>query len=249
MQKERILISLENVSVEYDDKPILENICLDVVSNRVVTLIGPNGAGKSTLAKVILGLINPTCGVVHRDPKMNMGYVPQKFHIDKLMPISVSRFLNLYAKPSQDTYEKAINKSKVTKLLKHQLHHLSGGEMQRVLMAQALMREPDLLVLDEPSQGMDISAQSELYQLIKDIKSDYNVGVVLISHDLHFVMQGTDEVICLNKHVCCHGAPKDVRKTPEYAKAFGIKSEGMTMYIHEHDHVHHLDGGVSGDHE
>lgn len=244
MQDNRLL-RLKDVCVHRQGKVILEKVSIDIFSNKIVTLIGPNGAGKSTLAKAILGLINPTSGVISKEDDLKLGYVPQKFHVDKLIPITVKRFLHLYAAPIEKLYKKNIKLLKLAELENSLLYSLSGGEMQRVLIAQSLMGEPDLLVLDEPAQGMDIWAQSELYDLLQLVKSEYKLGIFIISHDLHFVMQGTDEVVCLNKHICCHGEPEHVQKQAEYLKAFGIKPGSMSMYVHHHDHTHHFSGEIT----
>jgi zinc transport system ATP-binding protein len=247
VQEHTNLVRLTNISMVCQNKKILDCINFDIVSNRILTLIGPNGAGKSTVARIILGLLAPTSGEVYKKPGIKLGYVPQNFHVDKLIPITVARFLQLYGKFNEKIYVETTELLKLNRLLGLSLYNLSGGEMQRVLIAQALMNQPDLLVLDEPAQGMDISAQAELYELMKLVKAKYKLGIFMISHDLHLVMQGTDEVICLNKHICCHGAPEEIQKQPEYLRTFGIDSASISMYVHNHDHVHHFNGEVTGD--
>lgn len=243
--QENVLLKLEEICLHYQGKIVLDKVSFELHPNRVVTLIGPNGAGKSTLAKLILGLLTPSSGRVTTKHNIKFGYVPQRFHVDRLIPITVSRFLHLYTSVKKSIYDKNIELLKLTELKDSMLYSLSGGEIQRVLIAQSLMSRPDLLVLDEPAQGMDISAQSELYELLQLVKSEYELGVFIISHDLHFVMQGTDEVICLNKHICCHGEPEHVQQKTEYLQAFGIKPGSMSMYVHHHDHKHHFNGEIT----
>ena len=241
------LLSIENMSLIIDGQTILEKISLDVVSNKIITLIGPNGAGKSSLAKVILGLYKPTSGKVSKKDNLRVGYVPQNFTVDQLIPITVHRFLQIYT-TSSSAIAHAVSLLGVDKLLPRRLQTLSGGERQKVLLAQSLLCSPELLVLDEPSQGMDITAQAEFYRLIKLVKEELGCAVVMISHDLHFVMAGTDHVVCLNKHLCCHGDPKHVKSDPAFKKIFGDLNPESELYVHIHDHVHHADGGVT-DHD
>ena len=238
------LASLENVSLRLQGKQILHDVSLELQAQQVLTVIGPNGAGKSTLVKILLGLQGVDRGTVWRRPNLRIGYVPQKMHIDSLMPLSVLRFVQLAGGRPAD----ALNMLKITgvaDLAQQAVQYLSGGEFQRVLLARALMKKPELLVLDEPAQGIDITGQSDLYELIASLKEANGFGVLMVSHDLHLVMQKTDHVLCLNQHICCHGEPDDVSKHPEYLRLFGsIPTEGLAVYSHNHNHCHDLHGDV-----
>lgn len=233
------LIILKNIYVNFSDRSILHDISLSLNANRIITLIGPNGAGKSTLIRVILGLIQPTSGKVLRSSHISIGYVPQKLSLNKLLPITVERFMQL------SRYRKTTNILKILKRVKAEsfryfsLKKLSGGEMQRVLLARALLNNPDLLVLDEPVQGVDVMGQLDLYNLIHCIRNELNCTILIVSHDLNFVMARTDHVICLNKHICCSGSPKKVFKNLEFISIFGLERiQEIAVYHHRHDHIH-----------
>lgn len=238
------LMSAESVSVSFNGQSVLNNISLKMAPEQIITLIGPNGAGKSTLVKVLLGLIKPDSGVVTRQAGLRVGYMPQRLHIDPSLPISVERFLRL-ANASRSAVAAALAEVDIEYLVKSPLQNISGGEMQRVLLARALLRQPQLLVLDEPAQGVDISGQAEIYQLISTIRDRHHCGVLMVSHDLHLVMAKTDTVICLNHHVCCHGHPEQVSNDPSYIQLFGKKeSESLAIYHHDHDHQHDIHGDI-----
>jgi zinc transport system ATP-binding protein len=210
-----------------------------------VTLIGPNGAGKTSLVKIVLGLVPPTSGEIERLEGIRIGYMPQRLQVDQSMPVSVSRFLSLGANARADRIDDALKEVGASVLKDSQLFALSGGELQRVLLARALIQEPQLLVLDEPAQGVDVNGQAELYRLIADIRDRHGCGILLVSHDLHLVMSATDEVICLNQHVCCHGHPEQVSNDPAYLELFGKKdAETLAVYTHHHNHSHDLAGDV-----
>ncbi|GAB6053707.1 zinc ABC transporter ATP-binding protein ZnuC [Magnetospira thiophila] len=214
----------------------------------MVTLVGPNGAGKTTLVRVLLGLVQPSSGRVVRRPHLKIGYMPQKVQVDDTLPLTVHGFLDL-ANPRRRRERTRLlplaEEVGVTALLDSPIQGISGGEMQRVLLARALIREPDLLVLDEPVQGVDVNGQAELYQLIADIRRHHGCGVLMISHDLHLVMAATDHVVCLNGHVCCSGHPAIVSRDPGFVGLFGDSvASSMALYQHHHDHAHDLQGHV-----
>lgn len=233
------LIELKNVSVDIHKRRLLQSIDLTLCSNEIVTLIGPNGAGKSTLMKVILGLIKPSSGERIKHREYSVGYVPQKLSIDPTLPLNVDRFLRLAGPFSKSDRSEALQQVNAAHLSRNSMLSLSGGEFQRVLLARALLRKPRLLALDEPSQGMDITGQGELFRLIKEIREELGCCVLMVSHDLHLVMSGTDKVICLNQHICCSGLPDTVSNHPEYIQLFGkTEVENLALYTHNHDHTH-----------
>lgn len=235
------------------DAPILQAINLTISKGKITTIIGPNGAGKTTLLKLMLDLLQPTFGVIERDQSMRVGYLPQQLKLNPLLPITVERFLQL-----QSSGSNAVLAPKIDNIL-HQvggchlknrwMRVLSGGEMQRVLLARALMQSPDLLVLDEPAQGVDVMGQAELYQLIAGLRDQIGCGVVLVSHDLHLVMAASDEVICLNRHICCFGSPSDVQSHPTYAQLFGTKTEAASLAVYTHHHTHRHDESCTKEHD
>ena len=233
------LIRLQSISKTFADKPVLQNISMAVNTSEITTIIGPNGAGKSSLVRIILGLTPPDSGTIHRAEDLIIGYMPQKLHIDPTLPISTCRFLQL-ANTSHDACHKALDLVGISELKNTPFHRLSGGEMQRALLARAILREPNLLVLDEPVQGVDLSGQNQLYSLIGELSKSLNCGIIMVSHDLHLVMSATDHVICLNHHICCQGKPEQVTQDPAYLDIFGKTS----IYNHQHDHQHSLQGKV-----
>ncbi len=236
------LISFEKVSFQSRNKSILHNISFELNTRSVTTLIGPNGAGKSTLVKLAAGLLRPSSGNVYRAKGMRIGYMPQKLFLDSSMPIKVSRFLSLANTEKHARYQ-AVELLKIEHLIQYQIHDLSGGELQRVLLARAILRKPNVLVLDEPLQGIDITGQTELYQLIASLRDDLSCAVFMVSHDLHLVMAQTDTVLCLNGHICCHGKPESVTQHPEYLKLFGTQAaQNIAVYSHHHDHHHTMRG-------
>jgi zinc transport system ATP-binding protein len=239
MTQENLLIQLKDISFSLKGQDILKDINLEVSRGEIVTIIGPNGAGKTTLFRSILGLIKPTSGSLWKTPNLKIGYMPQKLHIEQTLPLTVRRFLSLKDKTSQTELIQALASVRASTLIDRSLHVLSGGEMQRVLLARALIGKPDLLVLDEPVQGVDINGQQELYQFIGDLRIELNCGILLVSHDLHLVLASSDQVICLNQHVCCAGQPAKVILDPEYTALFGTRAaEHLALYTHHHDHVH-----------
>ncbi|MCB1648365.1 MAG: zinc ABC transporter ATP-binding protein ZnuC [Pseudomonadales bacterium] len=239
------LVKASNISVQFADRQVLQNVNLSVHQGQIVTLIGPNGAGKTTLIRVILGLLPVQSGSVEKPAGLRIGYMPQKLHIEPTMPITVRRFLELAQRKDAEPIGRLLEEVQVSHLMDHQLGSISGGEMQRVLLARALSQSPQLLVLDEPAQGVDVAGQADLYQLINDIRTSHHCGVLMISHDLHLVMAKTDEVVCLNHHICCHGRPEQVSVDPSYLALFGKKeAKNLAVYTHHHNHHHDLTGEV-----
>lgn len=239
------LVKAKNISIQFGDRQVLQHVNLSVLQGQIVTLIGPNGAGKTTLIRVILGLLPVQSGTVEKQPGLRIGYMPQKLHIEPTMPITVRRFLQLAQRDGTEPIGRLLEEVQVSHLMEHQLGSISGGEMQRVLLARALSQSPQLLVLDEPAQGVDVAGQADLYQLINDIRTVHQCGVLMISHDLHLVMAKTDEVVCLNHHICCHGRPEQVSVDPSYLALFGKKeAKNLAVYTHHHNHHHDLTGEV-----
>ncbi len=239
------LIELKNAGVYRDGRWLVRDVDLSVEHGEIVTLIGPNGAGKSTAAKMALRILKPDEGTVSHKVGLRIGYVPQKINIDRTLPLSVERLMTLTGPLSRKEIDAALEAVGIPHLAKAETAHLSGGEFQRALMARALARKPDIMVLDEPVQGVDFSGEAALYELIAKLRSDTGCGVLLISHDLHLVMAATDRVICLNGHVCCSGTPRDVTASPEYVRLFGSRAVGpLAVYEHHHDHTHLPDGRV-----
>lgn len=244
-----LLASLKSIRVQFGDKPVLDNINLDLHKGQITTLIGPNGAGKSTLVKVLLGLNKRFDGTLSFIGKPKIGYVPQKLRLNDTLPLSVERFLKLAGKYSKQERLEALKLVGASHLLNNNMHRLSGGENQRVLLARALLQRPDLLVLDEPAQGVDVQGQIDLYNLIDHLRHRFNCAVLMVSHDLHLVMAKTDHVVCLHHHVCCSGTPAAVSEHPSYIALFGHRSrESLAFYQHDHHHHHDLSGDpVAGD--
>ena len=239
------LVKADDISIQFGDRQVLQNVSLTVKQGQVLTLIGPNGAGKTTLVRIILGLVKPQSGRIEKPKNLRIGYMPQKLHVEATMPITVRRFLELARHKMGAPIDAILEEVQITHLMNHQLRSISGGEMQRVLLARALSQQPQLLVLDEPAQGVDVAGQAELYQLINDIRARHNCGVLMISHDLHLVMAKTDEVVCLNHHICCHGRPEQVSIDPSYLALFGKKeAKNLAVYTHNHNHHHDLTGDV-----
>jgi len=237
-----ILATLKHVNLSLGGRAILQDISLELHAGKVLTIIGPNGAGKSTLLRVLLGLQDIDSGEVTRQPSLRIGYVPQKIMINALMPLKVSCFIALVGDKEVDSVLAEVG---ISHLADQAVQSISGGEFQRVLLARALMRKPQLLVLDEPAQGVDMMGQGALYEKIAQLKNQHDFAVLMVSHDLHVVMQQTDQVLCLNQHVCCSGLPEDVSKHPAYQRLFGDMPEtGLAIYTHNHDHQHDLHGNV-----
>lgn len=238
------LIHLQQISVGFRQESVLEKVQLAVNAGEIVTLIGPNGAGKTTLVRVVLGLLKPDNGSVWRKPKLRIGYMPQKLTVDPTLPLSVLRFLRLVPGVDRAAALAALAEVGAEQVIDSPLQNISGGELQRVLLARALLRKPELLVLDEPVQGVDVAGQAELYRLITELRDRYGCGVLMVSHDLHLVMSTTDQVVCLNRHVCCSGHPEQVSGDPAFVELFGQDAQSLAIYHHHHDHSHDLHGAV-----
>ncbi|MCK5875739.1 MAG: zinc ABC transporter ATP-binding protein ZnuC [Alcanivoracaceae bacterium] len=243
------LIDLRQISLQRDGQTILDRVDLQLVPGRITTLIGPNGAGKTCLARIALGLMQPSAGTIQRRPRLRTGYMPQKLRIDESLPLTVDRFLWLAQPGHEDDRIAALKRTGVAHVRDRAVQKLSGGELQRVLLARAILRKPDLLVLDEPAQGVDVVGQNALYGLLADVRDELGCGILLISHDLHLVMAATDQVVCLQHHVCCHGTPEAVRLDPAYLALFAgqhVPADNLAVYTHDHDHDHDLHGNVHG---
>ena len=242
--EKNILVKLNNVGIQQNDKWLVKGVSLEVEKGKIVTLIGPNGSGKSTTAKIALGIYKNIEGSVEKFTN-NVGYVPQKISIDWTLPLRVKDFMVLTDNIKDELIGEALSLTGVIHLKEKNLGNLSGGEFQRVLLARAISKKPELLVLDEPVQGVDFTGEIALYELIKKISEKLNCGILLISHDLHTVMSATDHVVCLNGHVCCSGSPKDVARNNEYKALFGEQaSQTLAVYEHKHDHEHSIDGKI-----
>ena len=241
---QNILVKLNETGLRIDDKWLVKGVSLQVEKGKIVTLIGPNGSGKSTTAKIALGIYKKIDGSVEKYTT-KVGYVPQKISIDWTLPLRVNDFMVLTENLDNEIIDEALSLTGVIHLKDKNLGDLSGGEFQRVLLARAISKKPDLLVLDEPVQGVDFTGEIALYELIKKISDELNCGILLISHDLHTVMTATDHVVCLNGHVCCPGSPMDVAKNNEYKALFGEQaSQILSRYEHRHDHIHTDEGKI-----
>lgn len=239
------LITLEKINVRIDERDILKNVDFSLQEKEIVTLIGPNGAGKSTLIKIILGIIQPNSGKILSHKQLKLAYVPQKFNPSHSLPLRVKDLLNL-EKCDKAIKAEIIRDTGITKLQDSKVQQLSGGERQRVLLARALLRQPNVLVLDEPMQGLDIQSEAELYDYVRSLPDRYGCSVLIVSHDLQWVMQGTQRVICLNKHICCSGLPESIKNHPEYLALFGTN---RAFYQHHHDHCAHGDAATACQHD
>ena len=239
------LVKLDNVGVFRDDKWLVKGVSLEINKQEIVTLIGPNGSGKTTTGKLILDILQPDEGSVSLNTK-KISYVPQKINIDWAIPLRVIDFMNITSKLNKSKLIESLELTGVDHLIHKNLLNLSGGEFQRVMIARAIAKEPELLILDEPVQGVDFNGEIKLYNLIKEISDEIKCGILLISHDIHFVMSSTDHVICLNGHVCCSGTPNDVAKNPAYIELFGeTAASAISLYRHDHNHTHNEDGSIS----
>ncbi|ANR76947.1 zinc ABC transporter ATP-binding protein ZnuC [Kosakonia sacchari] len=239
------LVTLENITVAFGQRRVLSDISLNLHAGKILTLLGPNGAGKSTLVRVVLGLVAPDSGLIKRDKTLRIGYVPQKLHLDSTLPLTVGRFMRLRPGTSKGDIIPALKRVQAAHLVDAPMQKLSGGETQRVLLARALLNRPQLLVLDEPTQGVDVNGQVALYNLIDQLRKELDCAVLMVSHDLHLVMAKTDEVLCLNHHICCSGTPEVVSMHPEFISMFGQRgAEQLGIYRHNHNHRHDLQGRI-----
>ncbi|MBN2646174.1 MAG: ATP-binding cassette domain-containing protein [Thiotrichales bacterium] len=236
----QLLLQARGLYQQFADQEVLQNIDLELKSGEIVTLIGPNGAGKSTLLKILLGLLPPSRGTVWRRPGLRIGFMPQKIQIDPTLPMTVARFLALAKTPSNPadnplSFAQILEDLNLHALLEKPIQRVSGGEMQRVLLARALCTQPQLLVLDEPVQGVDIQGQAEIYQYLNQIRNQYQFSILMVSHDLHIVMRHTDHVLCLNRHFCCSGHPQEVSQSPDFITLFGTPDPAIALYEHHHN--------------
>lgn len=238
------LIELKEIGFSAHKKVILEEISFSLEREEIVTVMGPNGAGKTTLLRIAIGLLAPTTGDVRKAEKLTVGYMPQKFHLPPGLPLSAKRFLS-FARDNLSKTEmmNALEKTGAAHVFNSEMKTLSGGEFQRVMLARALLRQPNLLILDEPLQGVDVQGQVDLFELLVQIRDTYHCGILMVSHDLHLVLAATDKVLCLNKHICCSGTPAAVSSDPEYHRMYGQ----LAMYQHNRQHQHNHQGESSHD--
>ncbi len=236
------LIAVDGLSVRYGENTVLHDVSLAVEPGEIVTIVGPNGSGKTSLLKAIIGAARPAAGDVRLKPGLRIGYVPQRLHIDPTLPITVERFMRLTEKVARTDCMAALDAAGVPDLLKRQMSQLSGGQFQRVLLARALINQPEILLLDEATQGLDQQGSAAFYKRIETVRAETGCAVLMISHELHVVMSASDRVVCLNGHVCCEGTPAVVASAPEYRALFGTGTGGaLALYRHEHDHDHDHD--------
>lgn len=244
------LIELRHVDVRHGSRAAVTGVSLTIEPKEIITVVGPNGSGKSSLMRAIIGAVAPSKGSIFRAPGLRVGYVPQKLHIDPAFPLSVRRFLNLPKRVPAAALRAALARTGVEALEHRPLAGLSGGQLQRVLLARAILNAPQLLVLDEATQGLDQPGAAAFYQLIEALRDDLGCAVLMVSHDLHVVMSASDRVICLNGHVCCEGTPDVVTAAPAYRELFGRGTGGaLALYRHDHDHDHHHDHDGACDHD
>jgi zinc transport system ATP-binding protein len=234
-----LLLRASDLSYAVGKRVILDGISFELRRAQITTIIGPNGAGKSTLTNIVNGLINNFKGEIERAPGLRIGYLPQKVYVNTLMPLSVLRLLRLTRNSSDQEIEYALAQTGVSYLKQRQVRSLSEGELKRVLLARTTLGQPDLIVLDEPTAGVDVSGEMRMYELIGELRTELQCAVLLVSHDLHLVMSKTDQVLCLNRHMCCSGLPESVSQHPEYLALFGQQAaDSIAIYAHHHDHEH-----------
>ena len=233
------LVEISNLDIRLGSNTVLHNVEMRVEPGEIITIVGPNGSGKTTLLKAIIGAIKPSAGWVKKSSGLRIGYVPQRLHIDATLPITVRRFLSLPRSVPDSIAQDALTTAGVKDLGMQQMTGLSGGQFQRVLLARALLGRPQLLLLDEATQGLDQPGSAAFYRQIETVRQHLDCAVLMVSHELHVVMAASDRVICLNGHICCHGAPGQVATAPEYRALFGSGSQGaLALYQHEHTHSH-----------
>ncbi|MEL6169786.1 MAG: metal ABC transporter ATP-binding protein [Pseudomonadota bacterium] len=243
------VVYVSDLTVQLGGRQVLAGVNLSIEPGEIVTIVGPNGSGKSTLLRAILGAEKPSSGRVKRQTGLRIGYVPQRLHVDPTLPMTARRFLDLSRPVDRTSATKALDRADVGSFIDRQMTDLSGGQFQRVLLARALMGNPQLLILDEATQGLDQPGSAAFYTRIEEVRRELGCAVLMVSHELHVVMAASDRVICLNGHVCCEGAPEQVASAPEYRALFGTGTRGaLALYRHEHDHGHHHDHATDTDH-
>ncbi len=246
---EKILLEAREISFRQGNRLILDRVSFALKTAQITTIIGPNGAGKSTLANIVTGLITEFEGEVTKPANFKIGYLPQKVYVNTLMPLTVQRLLQLTQISSETDLDRALQRTDVSYLKHRQVRSLSEGELKRVLLARTALGKPDLLVLDEPTAGVDITGEIKMYQLIGELRDQLQCAVLMVSHDLHLVMSQTDQVLCLNQHLCCSGLPESVSQHPEYLQLFGQQAaDSIAIYSHDHDHVHDVSGQADSSH-
>lgn len=239
------LVAVKGVNLAIRDRQILHDVSLRLEDGEILTLIGPNGAGKTMLVRIILGLAQPDTGRVRLRSGARIGYMPQRLTVEETLPLTVHRFITLGTPARKERVKEILEETGAVHVVDSPIQAISGGEMQRIMLARALLRNPEFLVLDEPVQGVDVTGQQELYELIGRIRQRRGCGILMVSHDLHLVMSATDRVICLNHHVCCSGHPDKVSRDPAYLQLFGDKGlRSIALYQHRHDHHHDLRGDM-----
>lgn len=243
------LLAAHSLTLEYGGRRVLESVDFSIRPREIVTLIGPNGSGKTSMVRALLGLVRPSAGGIERNAK-SVGYMPQSFARDRSLPLTALRFVSMFGRGSEKDAREALKRVGAESSASRQLSTLSGGEMARVALARALLRKPEILVLDEPVAGVDLAGEAQLYELIASLRDETGAAVLLVSHDLHVVMASSDHVICLNRHICCEGDAPAVVRDPAFIALFGPKlAEQLALYTHRHDHDHAPSGEILGGHQ
>ncbi|MCP4387227.1 MAG: ATP-binding cassette domain-containing protein [Gammaproteobacteria bacterium] len=244
-----VLLRARDLSYVSAGRRILDHVSFELRSEQITTIIGPNGAGKSTLTNIVTGLVTGFEGEIERRSPLRIGYLPQKVYVNTLMPLTVERLLQLTHRASASEIDNALGQTEVVYLKQRQVRSLSEGELKRVLLARTTLGNPDLIVLDEPTSGVDVTGEIRMYELIGELRTQLKCAVLLVSHDLHLVMSQTDQVLCLNQHLCCSGLPESVSRHPEYLALFGQQAaDSIAIYTHHHDHVHDVSGEPADHH-